>query len=584
MPIARFKMEDGRVARFEVPEGTTPEQAQSAFKDWQSTQVKPGKSKADVVAELEAQEAHSKNQGGIFKNIAGGALRGAADIGATIIAPGDWIADRLIGDRAGQPSRNQERRQAMDEVLDGMGFDTGSVSYGAGRIGGQIAGTAGAGGAVAGGLRAVPAIANSARLAPVVDAVATSGMRAGGVTGAKGLATRAAGGALAGGLQAGMIDPSSAGTGAAIGGALPVGMKAAGKVGSRVASVVRGADQTPEAIAAAQAARSAGYVIPPTQVKPSLLNRTMEGFAGKLTTAQNASAKNQTVTNRLVAKELGLPEDAAITPDALANIRRAAGQAYEAIGQSGTVTPGKAYAAALDRIDAPFVTAAQGFPNAAESPVLGITKSLRSPSFDASAAVEKIKQLRTAADDAFRSGNTDVARASKSAAAALEDALEDHLKTIGNPGLLQGFRNSRQLIAKTYSVEKAMNPATGSIDAKKLAAQLAKGKPLSGNIKSAAEFAARFPKAAQTVEQMGSLPQLSPLDWAVGGGMSAASANPLMMAGVMARPVVRAATLSGPVQNRLAQQPTQNALSRLLTSEPAEQMLYLGAPVTGVSR
>lgn len=29
MPIARFQMQDGRVARFEVPEGTTPEQAQS---------------------------------------------------------------------------------------------------------------------------------------------------------------------------------------------------------------------------------------------------------------------------------------------------------------------------------------------------------------------------------------------------------------------------------------------------------------------------------------------------------------------------------------------------------------------------
>jgi hypothetical protein len=29
MPVTRFKMQDGRVARFEVPDGTTPEQAQS---------------------------------------------------------------------------------------------------------------------------------------------------------------------------------------------------------------------------------------------------------------------------------------------------------------------------------------------------------------------------------------------------------------------------------------------------------------------------------------------------------------------------------------------------------------------------
>ena len=29
MPIARFEMPDGRIARFEVAEGTTPEQAQA---------------------------------------------------------------------------------------------------------------------------------------------------------------------------------------------------------------------------------------------------------------------------------------------------------------------------------------------------------------------------------------------------------------------------------------------------------------------------------------------------------------------------------------------------------------------------
>src|SRR5690349_21044811 len=28
MPVARFQMPDGRIGRFEVPEGTTPEQAQ----------------------------------------------------------------------------------------------------------------------------------------------------------------------------------------------------------------------------------------------------------------------------------------------------------------------------------------------------------------------------------------------------------------------------------------------------------------------------------------------------------------------------------------------------------------------------
>ena len=29
MPVARFQLQDGRIGRFEVPDGTTPEQAQS---------------------------------------------------------------------------------------------------------------------------------------------------------------------------------------------------------------------------------------------------------------------------------------------------------------------------------------------------------------------------------------------------------------------------------------------------------------------------------------------------------------------------------------------------------------------------
>jgi len=38
MPIAKFQMPDGRVARFEVPEGTTPEQAQAQFQQFVASQ------------------------------------------------------------------------------------------------------------------------------------------------------------------------------------------------------------------------------------------------------------------------------------------------------------------------------------------------------------------------------------------------------------------------------------------------------------------------------------------------------------------------------------------------------------------
>lgn len=548
-----------------APDNITPEQVS------ERAQREFGKAVSSLDGGKAAKESGVAQQVG---NLAAGAVRGAGSIGATLMAPFD-LAERGIRKVMGAPDvdLNAQRRADMTGALEGMGADPESLAFKGGKLGAEIAGTMGVGGALAG---AVPA--SIASKAPaLVQAVKTAGMSAGGKTGAAGLATRMAGGALTGGAAAGLVNPEDAGTGAMIGAALPPALQVAGKAGQAVGRVLKGPQQTPELKAAVQAARQAGYVIPPTQAKPTLGNRMLEGFAGKLTTAQNASAKNQAVTNNLAAKAIGLPADTKITPDVIKSVRDVAGQAYEAIGQSGTVTPGASYASALNAIEAPFKKAAQGFPNAKPSPVLQLVESLRSPTFDAASAVAKIKELRTAADDAFRSGNTDVGRASRAGAKALEDALESHLQQTGAVDLLKNFRDARQLIAKTYTVEKALNPASGSVDARKLANELKKGKPLSGDLKSVAEFASTFPKAAQAIEGMGSLPQTSPLDWAAGGIISAGMSNPLGLAGIAARPAARALTLSPMVQNRLIQQP--NALQQMLTGPELEQFLLRAGPV-----
>jgi hypothetical protein len=113
--------------------------------------------------------------------------------------------------------------------------------------------------------------------------------------------------------------------------------------------------------------------------------------------------------------------------------------------------------------------------------------------------------------------------------------------------------------------------------ARKLAKQLEKGKVLSGDLLTAAKFAGRFPKAAQTVEGMGSLPQTSPLDWGAAFMASVASGNPMAMASVATRPTMRAAALSGPVQNRLVQGPP-NALMQALEASDLTRLGYLAAP------
>jgi hypothetical protein len=281
-----------------------------------------------------------------------------------------------------------------------------------------------------------------------------------------------------------------------------------------------------------------------------------------LTTAQNASAANAKAVNKVAAQALGLPADTQLTPETIGYVKKAAGALYDAVGSAGVVQPSASYTKALDDIVAPHVKAMAGFPNAKPSPVVQMVDSLRSDAFDAASAVAKIKELRSMADDAFKPGGqgADIGRAAKAAAKAIEGALDDHLQQIGQPELLGQFRKARELYAKASTVERATDAATGTVDARKLAAQLQKGKPLSGDLKKVAEAAAQFKTAFKTPEQMGSLPQFSPLDLYGGaglaGGLGAITGNPLS-ALALGLPVARAGArnlaLSPMVQNRLIQ-------------------------------
>lgn len=435
--------------------------------------------------------------------------------------------------------------QNLDKQAD-VYYEANPVSYGAGRVAGAVAPAS----AITKGAGMIPSFA---RANPILQGSA--------IGATSGLITPINTGETGADLYSNVAQ--NVGVGTALGGAIPA-------VG-QVANMLRGKGPNPQMVESITKARELGYVIPPTQANPSILNRFMEGVAGKISTAQNASARNQEITNKLAAKSLGLADDAVITPQVLTDLRTTAGNAYTNLGLSGQVIADKSYINALDDIAKPYIVAAKGFPNSPPSPVLNLVESLKSPSFDASAAIEKVKQLRTAADDAFRSGNSDIGQASKKAAAAIENALENHLSKTNQGDLLNKFRDARQLIAKTYSIEKAANTTTGTIDAKKLASQLQRGKPLSGELKSIAQFSQAFPKASQATEAMGSLPQLSPLDYAAGliGGVSTGGVG---AGAILARPALRAAALSAPVQNRLIPStaapfltPEQRNLARLLT-------------------
>lgn len=162
------------------------------------------------------------------KNVVGGLFRGAGSIGATIARPFE------------SASENEQRRARLDEnarML--LGADPESWMYKGGKLGAEIAGTAGVGGVLARGASAVPWLATNA--APLISAIGSSGMTTGAAMSVpRDLALRAAGGALTGGVSAGVVNPDDAVTGAVIGAALPPALKGAGYVGGKMADGVGG--------------------------------------------------------------------------------------------------------------------------------------------------------------------------------------------------------------------------------------------------------------------------------------------------------------------------------------------------------
>ena len=543
MPIARFEMPDGRIARFEVAEGTTPEQAQAMIAEQVATSASPmsfGQTGGGAATGRPINRGQLNVQATPrpLESAMAGFTKSMVDVpvGAAQLATGGNLGTSQLAQRLGQQAGEYQ--------------EANPISYGTGRVAGVVAPAMGASNIIG----QIPSFAKAPMLAQNIGMGTALGAMTPEETGKTGtdLYKEQAKQGLIGGTLGAALTPIQ-----------------------KLIGALRGPEQTPQMAGAVQKARDVGYVIPPTQARGSIINRALEGTAGKISTAQNASARNQEVTNKLVSKSLGLPENEMLTPEGLNNIRTIAGKAYENIENIGTIKPSKEYMEGLNQIAIKPLKAQAGFPNAKPSPIIDLADSLKSDAFDGSAAIAKIIDLRDAANTAYASNQKLLGNANKKAANLLEDEIERHLKTSGQEAMLNEFRNARQLIAKTYTVEKALNPVSGNVDAKSLARELKKGKPLTEELKTAAEFATQFPKATQTLESMGSLPQTSPLDIAA-TGVASALTSPAALAGLAVRPGARAAALSNPVQNRLIQgqiTPEQSALARML-------MLQGGIPAT----
>lgn len=320
----------------------------------------------------------------------------------------------------------------------------------------------------------------------------------------------AAGGAVIGALQptaTGESRLAHALTGAAIG----KGTQVAGRV---IGSLVKPSAEAVTASAATDAerarlaaavgsSREAGYVVPPNLSNPTAVNQLVGQAVGAKNLTELATAKNQAITDKLARSEIGLTPDAPLTQGVLQGIRKQAGQAYTALRGAGSITPDGQYASEVQAVADRFKGVETAFPGTKPSPLLDEANSLLAkPNFDAGAAVTKASLLRDEAAAAGRQGNTALAAGYKQLATSLEDAVDRSLSA--NPetsGLVAGYRNARQLIAKTHSIGDSLNGETGHVNASALARS---DDPLTGGLKQISDFASNFPKVAGLPEKSSS--------------------------------------------------------------------------------
>jgi hypothetical protein len=269
-----------------------------------------------------------------------------------------------------------------------------------------------------------------------------------------------------GAATAGLVDPEQAKAGAVIGALLPPAMQTAYGVSNAAGKAVGAKAINPTLAQTAKESIEAGYVIPPNMVKPSLGSQILESISGKQATQQIASYKNTQTTEKLVRQALGIGDDIPLSKGTLDNLRKTAGVAYSEV--------------------------------ASLSPQAG-------------ADLEALKQARNDAQQWFNAYNrsaspADLAKAKdyRETAQNLENWLEFHAAEAGRPELIPKLQEARKEIAKSYTVERALNDAAGTVDARILGRMYEKGSPLSDGLDTAGKFASAFPTVAKSPQQVGS--------------------------------------------------------------------------------
>lgn len=515
-------------------------------------------------------------------NILAGGIRGAGSIGATVMRV---LPNALGGDTAAE---NKERRDRIDENMEGMGAQTDSLAYKGGKLAAEVAGTSGAGSAVAAPLRAVSGLAARAGAGaiPALDTAATALASSGFQTGAKlgtvaDLATRAAAGAATGAVSAGMVNPDDAGTGAAVGALVPGGVTVLGAADKAIRRGMReilGA-ASPEVRDLALRAEQLGIRVPADRIVDS---KTLDAMASSLNyvplsgrTATEAKMVEQ--MNRAVSRTFG--QDNPNIVQALKQAQLKLGSQFDSFLKSNAVKVDQQF---MDDLANVATDASQALTDDAAAVVNrqidNIISKVRNGEIPADAAYNIKRTLDKIGRQGTPQGHY---------ALDLKGVLMDALNRSVGPQEASKFAKLRQQYGNMLAVEK-LGPANG-VEGEISAAKLANARNLNNkDLQEVADIAAQFLKPRESMHSAGQRISIGTAA-AIGGGQvgglagAALGAGGLMAAGRAANAVLN----SDAARNAAMRLPAAAAPAALPAAASTASQIVNGAaralPVAGAA-
>jgi len=499
----------------------------------------------------------------IIGSLLSGGLRGAGEIGATLMTPYDMLMGNTKS--IGNPERRAAINSAVDSLNEGLGVSQSLEA--AGKLGAEIAGTAGVGGAIAKGMSAIPAVAKSAP--NLINAVQSSGMTAGKsapglMGGIQNMATRAAGGAISGGASAGLINPDEAGVGAALGGGLPVAMKgvgaAAGAVGNKLSDALR-MGVSDDVANLAKRANELGIDIPadrltnsrPLNAIASSLNYVP--FSGRAGTEEKMLSQ----LNQALSKTFG--QDSSNVTMALRKANTKLGSEFDSTLRNTGVNFDSQLMDDVARIEtkADRELGSDAF-KAIKSKIDDLFEKGQTGTIDGQAAYNIKREL-----DRLGKGKTPEAYHALELKSALMDALNRSL----GPEKSAAFAQTRQQYGNMLSLEKlAKKGIEGQVSAERLA-----NMPNINNqpLQELADIAAQFVRNREGQHGAAQRAAAGALTFGLAGA-------PGVAAGVTTGRIANALLNSNALKQRMLNEPQSSKLANLLSNQTAQRLALKTAP------